>query len=115
MLPIKVLSATDEEKRKQINSYFVPQSLKYKGWKRRRSAYYQSAERRKLNNPKNSILLGVIVSVIMTLISTVKSMISVVRVTTGGWLTEAKTTWEWSNLKEINYVKLIGQDLFLIF
>lgn len=70
-------------------------------------------ENSKLNNPKNSIILGIIVSIIMTLISTVKSMISVVRVTTGGWLTEAKTTWEWSNLKEINYVKLIGQDLLL--
>lgn len=68
-------------------------------------------ENSKLNNLKNSIVLGIIVSIIMTLISTVKSMISVVRVTTGGWLTEAKTTWEWSNLKEINYIKLIGQDL----
>ena len=45
--------ASENKKRKQINSYFVPQSLKYKGWKRRRSAYYQSAERRKLNNPRN--------------------------------------------------------------
>lgn len=39
--------ASENKKRKQINSYYVSQSLKYKDWKDKRFAYYQSAERRK--------------------------------------------------------------------
>lgn len=70
-------------------------------------------ESSKLNNAKNSLVLGIIVSVIMTLISIVKSMISAVKVTTGGFISETKTTWEWSNLKELNYLKLIGQNLLI--
>lgn len=70
-------------------------------------------ENSKLNDTKNSLILGIIVSVFMTLVSIVEKMVSVVRVTTGGIFTEAKTTWEWSNLKELNYFKLIGKDLLI--
>jgi len=45
--------ASESKKRKCLNSNFVWQSLKYKDWKHKRFAYYQSAERRKLNNPRN--------------------------------------------------------------
>ena len=68
----------------------------------------------KLNNFnefKNSAILSIIVSISAMLISLVKTIISTVCVTTGGLLSESKTEWIWENLKEIQFVKVIGMNL----
>lgn len=70
----------------------------------------------KLNNFnefQNSAILSVIVSVIAMLITLVKTIISTVRVTTGGFFSESKTEWVWENLKEIEFVKVIGMNLLV--
>lgn len=60
---------------------------------------------------KNSAMLSLIVSCVATIISLVKTMIQTVRVKSL-WSKEVK--WVWENLKEINYVQVIGKN-FLIY
>ena len=66
------------------------------------------------NNIKNAILLTVIVALIATIASLVQTMISVVRVEKYSLFEGTTTTWVWENLKDIEYIKVIGQS-FLIF
>lgn len=68
-------------------------------------------ELNKLDDFKNSIILSLFISIIATLITLVKTMFSIVRVTSY-WSKEVK--WDWENLKEINYVQVIGKN-FLIY
>lgn len=78
----------------------------------------QSAMKEELinfNNIKNAILLTVIVALIATIASLVQTMISVVRVEKYSLFEgTTTTTWVWENLKDIEYIKVIGQS-FLIF
>lgn len=77
----------------------------------------QSAMKEELinfNNIKNAILLTVIVALIATIASLVQTMISVVRVEKYSLFEGTTTTWVWENLKDIEYIKVIGQS-FLIF
>lgn len=68
-------------------------------------------ELNKFNNLKNSAILSLVVSVIATLITLVEAMIGSVRVTSY-WSSETK--WVWENLKDINYIEVIGTN-FLIY
>lgn len=67
-------------------------------------------ELNKFNSFKNSAVMALIVSIIATLASLVKTMINAVRVT-GYWTHETK--WVWDNLKNINYIKTIGTNLLI--
>lgn len=67
-------------------------------------------ELNKFNDFKSSAILSLAVSIIATLISLVKTMISSVRVTSY-WSSEVE--WVWENLKEINYIKVIGTNFFI--
>ena len=72
-------------------------------------------EESKLNNSKNSILLALIVTIVMTVANMIKTIFATVRVSsfsfTGGGI---KYTWQWSNLKNIKWFELIGKN-FLIY
>lgn len=65
----------------------------------------------KLNNPKASLLLGVIMTIAATLFSLLNKVMSLV--VEKNYLTD-KTTWEWSNLEHFEWFKVIGKD-FLFF
>jgi len=72
-------------------------------------------EEEKLSNIKNSIILTTIVSGAMMLISFIKSLISAVFVKQWDFATyEYKTAIEFSNLKKLDYLELIGKN-FLIY
>lgn len=60
---------------------------------------------------KNSAILSLVVTIIATFVSVIKTMISSVRITSY-W--SNKVTWEWENLKSINYIKIVGSN-FLIY
>lgn len=64
----------------------------------------------KFNSIKNSAILALIVSVIATIIKVISTMLSTVRETS--YFSET-VTWAWENLKEINYIKLIGTNFFV--
>ncbi len=65
----------------------------------------------KFDNFKNSAILSIIIAIFSTVVSLLNTMYNTVRVTTGGWFSEEKTEWVWENLKEIEYVKVIGMNL----
>lgn len=67
-------------------------------------------ESSKFDNIKNSMIMTIVVSVLATLFSLIQTMFNVVRVTKY-WSSEVK--WEFSNLKEINYIKTIGTSLLV--
>lgn len=67
-------------------------------------------EEKGLNDTKNSFVLTLIVSCLMTLVTLVTTIIGAVK-TYDFW--EGKTTWEFSNLKNLNYIELIGKNLII--
>ncbi len=68
----------------------------------------------KFNVLKNSVILALIVSGLTTIINLVTSMFNVIRVKSFDWSSgDYKTTWVWDNLKELNYIEIIGKN-FLI-
>lgn len=67
-------------------------------------------ESSKFDNIKNSMIMTIVISVLATLFSLIQTMFNVVRVTKY-WSSEVK--WEFSNLKEINYIKTIGTSLLV--
>lgn len=72
-------------------------------------------EMEKLKETKNSVLLTVIVSIVMVILSLLKTMFETVRQKTfswseGGYVTE----WNFENLKNLDYVSLLVKP-FLIF
>jgi len=64
----------------------------------------------KFEDFKNSIMVTLIVSVIATIVTLLKTMITTVKVTS--YLT-GNTEWMWENLKNINYIKVIGINLLI--
>lgn len=64
-------------------------------------------EAHKFDDFKNSAILSLIVSIIATLVTLIKTMITTVRVT--GYLS-TETKWVWKNLKNINYIQVIGKN-----
>ena len=68
-------------------------------------------EIKKFDELKNSLFMSLIISVVVTIISLIKSMYNVVRVTS---LFDGKTKWVWKNLGNLKYFKLIMTD-FLIY
>lgn len=72
------------------------------------------SEEGKLSNAKTSLILSGIVSGAMMLINLIKSMISVVFVKRLYYITlQYKTSFEFSNLKELDYLSLIGKNLLI--
>ena len=71
-------------------------------------------EESKLNNGKNSIILTLIITVIMTLLNLIQTIISTVRVVNYSWTEKNTYTWQWDNLKNINWLEVIGKN-FLIY
>lgn len=67
----------------------------------------------KFNNIKNSAILAIIVTLIATIASLIQTMFNSVRVVNYNLWTGTTTTWVWDNLKEIEYIKVIGQDLLI--
>lgn len=64
----------------------------------------------KFDNFKNSVILSGIVAILATIISLLKTIYNTVRVTSI-WTKE--TQWVWENLKEVNYIKVIGMNLLI--
>lgn len=72
-------------------------------------------ELNKFNSFKNSAILSLIVSGVATLINLITTMFNTVRTKNFDWSTgNYKTIWIWENLKELNYLELIGKN-FLIY
>lgn len=67
-------------------------------------------EETNLSSFKNSGILVAIVVGILTIINLVTTMFNAVRVK--GYLSD-ETKWGWENLKNIKYIKLIGQDILM--
>ena len=69
----------------------------------------------KFNGFKNSIILSVIVSGVATIANLVMSMLNSVMVKSFDWSSGSyTTTWTWENLKNIDYLEVIGKN-FLIY
>ena len=69
----------------------------------------------KFNELKNSAILALVVSVVATLINLIKTMLNEVIVKKLDWLSgRYETTWVWENLKEIDYLEVVGKN-FLIY
>ena len=73
-------------------------------------------EENNLNEPKNSIILALIISVVMTVLGFIQTIISTVRVAQydfadGGY----SYTWQFDNLKNIKFIQLIGKNFFIDF
>ena len=65
------------------------------------------------NNIKNSVVLAIIVTLIATIASLIQTMFNSVRVVNYSWTGKSTTTWVWDNLKEIEYIKVIGKNLLI--
>lgn len=72
-------------------------------------------ELNKFNNLKNSAIMSLIVSGISTLIKLITTILNSIMVKSYNWSSGGyKTTWNWDNLKEIEYLKVVGKN-FLIY
>ncbi len=71
-------------------------------------------EETKLNNPKTSVILALVVSVVMTIINMVKTILTTVRVSSYSWTEGHTSSWQWDNLQNIKWLELIGKN-FLIY
>lgn len=65
----------------------------------------------KFNNFKNSIIMSLIMALLATILVLVQTMFTAVR-STSYFSTEV--TWTWDNLKELDYVQIIGRN-FLVY
>lgn len=64
---------------------------------------------------KNSAFITLIVSGIATIVNLITTMLNEVMVKSYDWTSGSyKTTWTWENLKELDYMKIIGKN-FLIY
>lgn len=71
-------------------------------------------EESKLNNTKTSFILAFIVTGAMTVINLIKTIFATVHVASYSWSDGYKYSWEWSNLKNIKWLEVIGKN-FLIY
>lgn len=72
-------------------------------------------ELNKFNGFKNSAILSIIVSGVATIVNLITSMLNAVMVKNFDWSSGGyKTTWTWENLKNIDYLEVIGKN-FLIY
>lgn len=72
-------------------------------------------ELNKFNGFKNSAILSLVVSGVATLVNLITSMLNIVREKSFDWSSGGyKTTWTWENLKELDYIEVIGKN-FLIY
>ena len=71
-------------------------------------------EEAKLNNSKTSFIFALIVTGAMTLINLITTIFATVRVASYSWSDGYKYSWEWSNLKNIKWLEVIGKN-FLIY
>lgn len=67
----------------------------------------------KFNSFKDSAILAVIVTVAATLISLITKMFNAVRVKSFSFTGGGETTWQFENLKNLDYIKIIGKDLLI--
>lgn len=67
-------------------------------------------ESSKFDNIKNSMIMTIVVSALATFFSLLRTMFSVVRVSS---YLSSKVRWEFSNLKEIDYIKTIGTNILI--
>lgn len=68
----------------------------------------------KLDNLKNSGILALIIAIISTLISLIIIMINAVVVKQFDWSEGYITVWKWGNLKNINYISTIFENLIYV-
>ena len=71
-------------------------------------------EEAKLNNSKTSFIFAFIVTGAMTVINLIKTIFTTVHVASYSWSDGYKYSWEWSNLKNIKWLEVIGKN-FLIY
>ena len=71
-------------------------------------------EEAKLNNSKISFIFFLIVTGAMTVINLIKTIFATVHVASYSWSDGYKYSWEWSNLKNIKWLEVIGKN-FLIY
>jgi len=72
-------------------------------------------ELNKFDGFKNSAIMALIVSGVATIVNLITSMLNVVMIKSYDWSSGGyKTTWTWENLKELNYLEVIGKN-FLIY
>ena len=67
----------------------------------------------KFSDLKNSAILTGIVAIIATLASLIQTMMNAVVVTNYNILKGTTTTWVWDNLKNVEYIKVIGTNLLV--
>ena len=71
-------------------------------------------EESKLNNSKISFVLTFVVSGVMTIINLINTIFVTVRVANYSWTDGYKYSWQWSNIKNIKWIEVIGRN-FLIY
>lgn len=72
-------------------------------------------ELNKFNGFKNSAVMSIIVSGVATLVNLITTMLNAVMVKSYDWSSGGyKTTWTWENLKELDYLQVVGKN-FLIY
>lgn len=72
-------------------------------------------ELNKFNKFKNSAVMLLIVSGVATLVNLITSMLNAVIVKSYDWSSGGyNTTWNWENLKELDYLQVVGKN-FLIY
>lgn len=71
-------------------------------------------EENKLNNPKTSFILVLIITGVMTVSNFLHTVITTVRVANYSWSEGYTYSWDFSRMKNINYLEVIGKN-FLIY
>lgn len=69
-------------------------------------------EEAKFNNPKTSFILALLVSVLMIIVNTVKTIFTAVRTVSYTYY-NSKTVWNWDNIKDIKWLDVIGKNLLI--
>lgn len=70
-------------------------------------------ERNKIGSTKVAMILGVIVTAVLTILNLLNAMISAVYVKHTSWLSGTSYSWEWKNLKDLNYISLILKNFII--
>ena len=70
-------------------------------------------EEEKLDNAKTSFVFTLIITVFMTIISLINIIFTTVHVQSYSWSSGYKYSWEWSNLKNVEWLEIIGKNLLM--